>query len=196
MDSDPDRMRVRDCARTNRLRRLTHRDANCVLDMWSMVRRDHMVLRYSSSARLGSHEQAVRVCDCDRTSELNIGAFDGLSLTGIVTLVFSRDLPQAEIALIVRSDLQNQGIGLALLAGAVQIAAAHGQRSIWGEAFADNVPTLRLSRRLGADIQYSPDAPYIIRATLTLCAAKSSIGESYPPIEFSLLRGTPPDTCG
>jgi len=70
---------------------------------------------------------------------------------------------EAEFAIAVRSDLQGQNIGFALMKHLMEIAAARGLRRLWGDILADNIRMLDLAKALGMDLQATADAG-VVRA--------------------------------
>ncbi len=155
-------------ARACVIRPLLQNDFDCVMEMWSKTAHKHLALRYSNTAIHGYRDSGLRLCGTDREREITLGAFAGSTLVGMVTLVFAPAKFNAEVALIVRSDMQRCGLGYALTIEAANLASSRRLRAIWGQAFAENDPALKLSRRLRANIEHTLEALYLFRATLAL----------------------------
>jgi len=59
----------------------------------------------------------------------------------------------AEFAVLIRSDLQRQGLGTLLMQKLIQYGRNHGLRELWGYVMTDNVPMLQLARSLGFHVR-------------------------------------------
>ena len=84
-------------------------------------------------------------------------------LLGLATVAWVRP-GTAEIALIIRSDLQRRGLGATLLANVVNDARAAGFRLLIAHIGYGNVPMRRLARRFGFEFSgTSAEAELVIR---------------------------------
>lgn len=77
------------------------------------------------------------------------------------------DDSEAEVAITVRDDYQNQGIGRALLAYAADQARAAGIERFTGLVQAGNEPIWAIMRRLGVRVEHKYDGPFV-QATVYL----------------------------
>jgi acetyltransferase len=89
-------------------------------------------------------------------------------LAGIGRLSCDPDRTAAEYGLIVRTDLQGQGIGKALLECIVGYARAEAIGRIEGLVLAENDRMLAMCREFGFGIAFLPDDPGLCRVTLAL----------------------------
>jgi acetyltransferase len=74
----------------------------------------------------------------------------------------------AEFALIVRSDLQGQGIGWTLLRQMIDYGREDGLSRIEGTILAENQPMLAMSREFGFQVRVHPEEPGVMVASLDL----------------------------
>ena len=79
----------------------------------------------------------------------------------------------AEFAVLVRSDLQGQGLHWLLMQTLVEYARTEGIRLITGEVLADNKPMLQLCGEMGFSISADPTDPWtrVVRMQLDRAGA-------------------------
>ncbi|WP_320046816.1 GNAT family N-acetyltransferase [uncultured Ilyobacter sp.] len=75
----------------------------------------------------------------------------------VVRTVALADNTLADLAIMVRSDLQRSGLGTALLKKMIEYCKSHGTHEIIGHVLRDNVAMLRLTEKLGFKHETSPD---------------------------------------
>jgi acetyltransferase len=87
---------------------------------------------------------------------------------GIVRLIFDPDFQTAEVALIVKSDMQRRGLGALLLEEAIDYARSRGAHRLTGDVLSDNCTMLDLARRLGANLHRHPEDATVTRMVVPL----------------------------
>jgi len=114
-------------------------------------------MRYAQALRLSDrvrHERLARVCFIDYRREIALVAEerppDGdAAIVAIGRLIREHDADQAEFALTVEDDRQHLGLGAELLRRLVEIAGREGVGHVVGYILSDNLPMLRVCKRLG-----------------------------------------------
>jgi acetyltransferase len=99
-----------------------------------------------------------------------VAAKDAISgaLAGIGRLVANPDRERAEFALLVRSDLQGQGLGFTLLSQLRAYASSAGVGAIEGVILEDNSRMLELCERQGFKKSSRLNEPGSVHVTLTI----------------------------
>ncbi len=135
-----------------RVRRVEIADLARCVQFGRLLDPEDVRLRFGRQAALGDGDTFRRLFGLDDGSIETIGAFD-LSgrLLGLATVAWLRPAT-AEIALIVRSDLQRRGLGATLLAHVIKNARGAGFRLLVAQIGYDNVPIRRLARRFGFEL--------------------------------------------
>jgi acetyltransferase len=125
-------------------------------------------LRFLSPVTI-SDDMLVRLTQIDYDREMAFVALEATgALAGIGRLIADPDRERAEFALIVRSDLQGQGLGSALLSHLREYASAEGIGVIEGVVLEENDTMLDLCERHGFDRVSRVEEPGSVRVTLTL----------------------------
>jgi GNAT superfamily N-acetyltransferase len=114
--------------------------------------------RFGRQAALGDGDTFRQLFGLDDGKIESIGAFDPSgALLGLATVAWLRP-GTAEIALIVRSDLQRRGLGATLLADVIKSARGAGFRLIVAQIGTGNAPMRRLARRFGFELADNQNA--------------------------------------
>ncbi|QOF71323.1 bifunctional acetate--CoA ligase family protein/GNAT family N-acetyltransferase [Aminobacter sp. SR38] len=134
------------------------------------VTREDMRLRFLSPRKHFPDQMLKRMTqlDYDREIAFVVIARGGDELAGIGRLSCDPDHVVAEYALLVRTDLQGQGIGWELLNQLIDYAREDGIAKIEGMMLAENHKMLSMCRVLGFMIQHEVDDPGLCRASLRL----------------------------
>lgn len=132
---------------------------------------DDLRLRFLSPRKSFSDQILKRLTQLDYDRNM---AFDALetrtgALAGISRLSCDPDHVSAEYALLVRTDLQGQGLGWELLSQIVDYAKADGIRRIQGIVLSENSKMLAMCREFGFSIMHLPNEPGLVEAKLELC---------------------------
>ena len=89
-------------------------------------------------------------------------------MLGVARLHNTADNESGEYAILIRSDLESEGLGWQLMQMIIAYARAKGLRFIVGQVLHDNSPMLDMCRELGFEISGDPDEPYICDVKLSL----------------------------
>ncbi|WP_024849349.1 bifunctional acetate--CoA ligase family protein/GNAT family N-acetyltransferase [Aminobacter sp. J41] len=130
-------------------------------------------LRFHGSVNAFSDRLLIRLTQLDYDREMAFVALDEEGkLGGVARLASDPDHETAEYAILVRSDLQGQGLGWALLNRLIEYAKADGLRRIEGQVLSVNTTMLHMCRQLGFQLTDDPDDDGTIRAALELDPAR------------------------
>jgi acetyltransferase len=135
------------------------------------VTADDMRLRFLVSTRTLSAEALVRLTQLDYDRDMAFVALDAAGdLAGIVRYASDPDHLSAEFSAHVRSDLQGQGLGTALLQLLVEYAAADGLAELTGVVLRENRDMLAVASALGFSVIQDPhgDADETVRISRRL----------------------------
>ena len=139
--------------------------ARCV-EFARLLHPDDIRLRFGRPVALGDPSTFRRLFGLDDRKIETIGLFDlSGQILGLATVAWVRP-GTAEIALIIRSDLQGRGLGATLLANVVKDARDAGFRLLSAHIDHGNVPMRRLARRFGFEFACtvaSTDAQLVVR---------------------------------
>ncbi|MBI3709283.1 MAG: GNAT family N-acetyltransferase, partial [Proteobacteria bacterium] len=125
-------------------------------------------LRFFGPVKEMTHEMAARLTQIDYEREMAFVLVNAGELLGVVRLAADPDNVKAEFAVIVRSDLKGQGLGLLLMQRLIAYARGRGISILFGDVLQENVAMLALSRELGFAIDILSADAGILRATLKL----------------------------
>lgn len=119
-----------------------------------------------------SHDFIARLTQIDYDRAMAFVALDAESgeMLGVSRLAADPDYARAEYAIIVRSDVQKQGIGTALLRQLVDYAKAEGIGELWGDVLLDNAAMLKMCGEFGFNVKRSAHDMSIAVASLPLAA--------------------------
>jgi RimJ/RimL family protein N-acetyltransferase/uncharacterized protein YjiS (DUF1127 family) len=135
-----------------RIRRIGFADLPRCVQFGRLLHPEDVRRRFGRLAALGDGDSFRRLLALDDGKIETVGAFD-LSgrLLGLATIAWIKP-GSAEIALIIRSDLQRRGLGASLLANVVKGARGAGFDLLLAHIDCGNVPMLRLARRFGFEL--------------------------------------------
>jgi len=126
-------------------------------------------LRFHGAAGQITEATAARLCQIDYDREMVLVAEEPAGgHAGIVRLIFDPDFQTAEVALIVKSDMQRRGLGALLLEEAIDYARSRGAHRLTGDVLSDNCTMLDLARRLGANLHRHPEDATVTRMVIPL----------------------------
>jgi uncharacterized protein YjiS (DUF1127 family) len=137
---------------TVRLRRVGIADLPRCVQFGRLLHPEDLRRRFGRLVALSDGDTFRRLFGLDDGKIETVGAFD-LSgrLLGLITIAWIRPAT-AEIALIIRSDLQRRGLGATLLANVVKSARGAGFELLLAHIDCGNVPMQRLARRFGFEL--------------------------------------------
>ncbi|MEJ6849354.1 bifunctional acetate--CoA ligase family protein/GNAT family N-acetyltransferase [Sinorhizobium fredii] len=156
--------------RLYQLRPIRPADAALYPDFLAKTSAADIRLRFLSSRKHFQDKMLVRLTQVDYEREMAFVALDKQSgtLAGIARLYADPDHEAAEYGLLVRTDLQGQGLGWALLAHLRDYAAADGLQRIEGLILSENSKMLRMCREFGFAILPHPADSTLRIATMAL----------------------------
>ena len=91
------------------------------------------------------------------------------AISGVSRLVFDPEYVAAELAILVRSDVQGKGGGHVLLSKILEHARSRGASRAWGDVMNGNSQMLNLAREFNASCT-SPDDDELTRVEFQLAA--------------------------
>ena len=135
-----------------RIRRVEMADHPRCIQFGRLLHPEDIRLRFGRPAALGDGDTVRRLFGLDDGKIETIGAFD-LSdrILGLASIAWVAP-GTAEIALIVRSDLQRRGLGAMLLAHVIKNARSAGIRLLLANIDDGNLPIRRLAQRFGFEL--------------------------------------------
>ena len=136
----------------------------------SKVSAHDLRLRFLAPRRTFSDDSLCRLTQLDYDRDMAFVALNKPSgeLAGIARLNSDPDHEIAEYAVLVRTDLQGQGLGWELLRQLINFARADGVKQIEGLILSENRKMLTWCREFGFSIAHYPSDPSLMLATLTL----------------------------
>ncbi|MCA0008749.1 MULTISPECIES: bifunctional acetate--CoA ligase family protein/GNAT family N-acetyltransferase [unclassified Mesorhizobium] len=131
---------------------------------------DDLRLRFLSPRKSFSDQMLKRLTQLDYGRNMAFVALNTSSgaLAGISRISCDPDHTVAEYALLVRTDLQGNGLGWELLSQIVDYARADGIGRIEGIMLAENTRMLAMCREFGFSIRRHPSEPGLVEVTLEL----------------------------
>jgi acetyltransferase len=142
-----------------RLRRLDASDLPSCVQFARLLHPEDIRRRFGRLAALCDGDTFRRLFGLDDERIETIGAFDVSGrLLGLATVAWVQP-GTAEIALIIRSDLQRRGLGATLLAHVIKNARSAGFGLLLAHIDSGNLPIHRLARRFGFEINAYSTAP-------------------------------------
>jgi acetyltransferase len=134
-------------------------------------------LRLFSSLQHLSHEFIARLTQIDYARAMAFVALDPATgeLLGVSRLSADPDYSRAEFAVIVRSDLQGNGIGFALLRRLIEYAKAEGIGELWAYVLLENANMLRMCTEFGFELRNKEDDRNVVLATLNFSNQSASL---------------------
>jgi GNAT superfamily N-acetyltransferase len=151
-----------------RVRRVDTADLVRCVEFGRLLHPQDIRLRFGRLVALGDGDIVRRLFGLDDAKTETVGAFDSSGeVLGLATVAWVRPAT-AEVALIVRSDVQRRGLGATLLAHVIRNARAAGFTQLLAQIDHGNIPIRRLARRFG--FEFTSHSPATARAQLTIAA--------------------------
>jgi acetyltransferase len=138
---------------------------------------EHSVsLRYYQPLALSqrvAHERLVRIVQSDYDREMVLVAETGDKIIGVARLSRERsgvakDPEEAQFALLISDDYQNQGLGSAMLRHLIEVARAEKVTHLMAEILAENAPMQHVARKLGFTLSEPEGSPSVVSAEMVL----------------------------
>jgi RimJ/RimL family protein N-acetyltransferase/uncharacterized protein YjiS (DUF1127 family) len=135
-----------------RVRRVEMADLPRCVQFGRLLHPEDVRLRFGRPAALSDGDTFRRLFGLDDRRTESIGAFNlNGQMLGLATIAWVRP-GTAEVALIIRSDLQRRGLGATLLATVIKDARGAGFDLLLAHIDCGNVPMQRLARRFGFEL--------------------------------------------
>ncbi|HMW23443.1 MAG TPA: GNAT family N-acetyltransferase, partial [Burkholderiaceae bacterium] len=130
-----------------RSRPLRPDDAAALLELGRRTGTHDIRLRFHGVVRVDDALGAARLSQLDYDREMAFGAFDQAhTLAGVARLHFDPQIENGEFAVLVRTDMQQRGLGRALLQDVLRYARERGAKHIYGDILSENTAMLALAR--------------------------------------------------
>lgn len=158
--------------RDYRLRPILPADAELYPPFLARVTAEDMRLRFLVPTATIPRDTLIRLSQLDYDRDIAFVALDKHdgSLSGIARYGSDPDHEAAEFGVLVRSDLQGQGLGSALMAQLISYARADGIKRIDGLILRENTAMLNLADQLGFQRLSQPVVDEVVRVGLSLGA--------------------------
>lgn len=132
------------------IRPVRPQDAPKLTDLVAKTSADDVHLRFRSGLRSLPVALAARLSQIDYDREMALAALaPNGDILGVSRLVSDPEGETAEFALLIRTDMQNHGLGRHLLQAIVDYGRQQGLRQIWGEILSGNDRMIGLASALG-----------------------------------------------
>lgn len=140
-----------------RIRHISSNDAPLLIDLFQHLSARTRWLRFFTTSTVPLEklqQEAIRLSNIDPQSEAALVACvqeeRAERLVGVARLASDPAYPgMAEVAVVVRDDYQNEGIGSFLLDLLIQVALVRGFKLLRGHTLAENAIILQMARRSG-----------------------------------------------
>ncbi len=152
-----------------RIRPIKPADIGLYPDFLAKIAPEDIRLRFLAPRKKFPDEMLKRLTQLDYDRDMAFVVLEaGGALAGVARLSCDPDRSRGEYALLVRTDLQGQGLGWALLQQVVDYAKAEGIGRIEGMVLSENEAMLRMCREFGFAITHQPDQPSLALVALDL----------------------------
>jgi acetyltransferase len=136
------------------LRPIRPEDETLHREFLERVTPEDMHMRFFSSRRVLAHSELARLVQIDYAREMALVAVTRESdspaeILGVARAACDPDNVEAELGLLVRSDLKGQGLGTLLLGALIDWLRGHGTRRLVGDVLKDNARMRKLMLATG-----------------------------------------------
>jgi acetyltransferase len=153
-----------------RMRPIRPADAGLYPEFLTHVSAEHLRLRFLTPMKTISGELLIRLSQLDYDRDIAFVALDEATgaLSGISRYAADPDHETAEFGVLVRSDLQGQGLGRALMLKLIAYARAEGLKRLTGRVLRENSGMLQLAAELGFTPATSTSGDAVVEVVLEL----------------------------
>jgi acetyltransferase len=130
------------------IRPLSLADWEAYREFGQRIERNDVRLRFAGPVKLDD-SRCRRLLDIDHDHEEAFGAFDQSGALLAVGRLAAIEAGEAEVALIVRSDLKRRGVGRALFDHLIRYADSLGLNALRADVLYENMPMLQLAQHTG-----------------------------------------------
>jgi acetyltransferase len=133
------------------------------LEFYNKLSPQSIRLRYFYSRGIPTHQELANwtQIDYDREMAFIITApredGDGMETLGVVRAVTDADNVQAEFSVVIRDDLQGEGLGVALMNKVIDYCKSRGTLQILGSTLPNNKGMQNLAKKLGFTNSYNAE---------------------------------------
>ena len=145
-----------------RVRPAAPTDETRLAEFFTHVSPEDRRFRFLSALPQVGHAQLERLVSVDHQSSENFLAFDGNTLIGTAMLAADPQLERAEVAISLRDDYKNRGIGWALLDHLAHYAQARGIKRIESVESRENRQALAVEKDMGFTTEPYGDDPTLV----------------------------------
>lgn len=134
-------------------------DERTLVDFFGRVQPRDLRVRFLSAIRAILPRLAYDLANIDHTETENLLAFDdeGQLVASAMITASDRDGKDAEVAITVRSDLKDHGIGWTMLERACDYARSRGFRRVHSVQLSDDEAAISLQEEMGFTAKANPD---------------------------------------
>jgi GNAT superfamily N-acetyltransferase len=139
-------------------------DEPALAEFFTHVTEDDLRFRFLSAVRKVGHTQMAFLTHVDHRRAENFLAFDTMAGSVLASAMLAVDdgLEQAEVAVVIRSDFKNRGIGWRLLQHVSDRAAEMGVKTLRSIESQDNRTAIALEREMGFTSRSYPGDPTLL----------------------------------
>ena len=161
-----------------RVRPVDAADEGALAAFFTHVSPDDLRFRFLSGAETVRHDQLVAMTQVDHGRTESFLAYDMATDVLVATAMLACDaaLHTGEVAIVVRADYKNRGLGWALLAYVGDVAAAKGLQAIEAVESRQNHAALEVERDLGFTVAAYPGDPALNLVRRALPTGPASLG--------------------
>lgn len=145
-------------------------DDGTVADFFTRVTHQDLRFRFLSGIEEVRHDQIVALTHVDHRWSENFLAFtkDGSMMIATAMLACDASFDRGEVAIAIRKDFKNKGIGWELLAYVARFAEAKGVRVLEAIESRDNHAAIELEREMGFTVESYPGDSSLLLVSRTL----------------------------
>ncbi len=153
-------------------------DEPLLADFFEHMRPEDVRFRFLTPVPHPGHDMLSRLVGVDHVRDENFLAFaeDGETLVATAMITADPALEKAEVAIAVRDDYRNKGVGWTLLDYAAQYAEAKGIKVIESIEASDNRDAIGLECEMGFSATFCADDPRLVLVRKTLGAPADAAG--------------------
>jgi acetyltransferase len=157
-------------------------DEAVLAEFFTHVTPDDLRFRFLSAIQKVGHAQLALLTQVDHRRVENFLAFDMVTgcLLASAMLAIEDDLEHAEVAIVIRSDFKDRGIGWSLLEHAAQRATVMGVKTLQAIESQENRSAIRVERDMGFTSRPYPGDFTLTILEKSLVGAGAEAGESLP----------------
>lgn len=152
------------------LRPIRPEDENALVDMLRRSSKEDVRLRFFNTIQNFDHAFAARLTQIDYDREMAFVAMPPgeASIVGVVRLLATPDKEDAELAIMVRSDMKGSGLGYCLMEKILDYARSTGIRHVFADVLRENHRMVKMAEELGFAIEPKDNSSDPLMVTMTL----------------------------